>query len=50
MKTKEAWNIEQLVVHDCQGRLSGYQYVGVIDLDEFIVPVTDRNLETMMVG
>ncbi|XP_060551474.1 uncharacterized protein LOC132713042 [Ruditapes philippinarum] len=48
MKTKEAWNIEQLVVHDCQGRLSGYQYVGVIDLDEFIVPVTDRNLETMM--
>ena len=37
-------------MHDCQARLSGYHYVAVIDLDEFLVPLTDGNFEKMLVG
>ncbi|XP_053396878.1 uncharacterized protein LOC123551414 [Mercenaria mercenaria] len=48
MKTVQAWNDEQILVYDCQSRLRGYKYVGVIDMDEFIVPVTDRNFENML--
>ena len=49
-KTPEAWNDEQVVVHDCQARLSGYNYVSVLDFDEFLVPMIDKNFEWMIVG
>ena len=47
------WNDEQIVAFDCQSRLHGYKYVGVIDTDEFMVPVTNtynNSLITYLVG
>ena len=49
-KIPEAWNDEQVVVYDCQARLSGYNYVSVLDFDEFLVPMIDKNFEWMIVG
>ena len=49
-KVPEAWNDEQVVVHDCQARLSGYNYVSVLDFDEFLVPMIDKNFEWMIVS
>ena len=49
-KVPEAWNDEQVVVYDCQARLSGYNYVSVLDFDEFLVPMIDKNFEWMIVG
>ena len=49
-KSSAAWNDEQVVVYDCQARLSGYKYVAVLDFDEFLVPLMDRSFERMIVG
>ena len=37
-KTAQVFNDEQVVAFDCAERLSGYQYVGMLDHDEFIIP------------
>ena len=37
-KVKASWTDEQLTVYDCHARLQGYDFIGVIDLDEFLVP------------
>ena len=37
-KVEASWTDEQLTVYDCHARLQGYDFVGVIDLDEFLVP------------
>ncbi|KAL4231491.1 hypothetical protein ACF0H5_009069 [Mactra antiquata] len=47
-KTPEAWDNEQMVVYDCQTRLRLYEFVGIIDIDEYIVPMTDKNFKIML--
>lgn len=38
VKNFQSWNDEQVVVLDCHGRLMGYPYIGLYDMDEFIIP------------
>ena len=49
-KTPVVWQDEQVVVFDCFSRLSGYNYMAIIDIDEFIRPVHNHNLPDMMVS
>jgi hypothetical protein len=42
VKNMQSWNDEQITLFDCQERLSKYDYVAVVDTDEFIVPNTKR--------
>ena len=37
-KTAQVFNDEQVVAFDCAERLAGYQFVGLLDHDEFIIP------------
>ncbi|KAK3586216.1 hypothetical protein CHS0354_016692 [Potamilus streckersoni] len=39
---------EQILVYYCQDRLAGYSFIGVIDVDKFIVPQQDRNFKELM--
>ena len=48
-KVIASWTDEQLTVYDCHDRLRGYDFVGIIDLDEFVVP-KHGNFEQMMVS
>ena len=48
-KTTSSWSDEQLTVYDCHDRLRGYHYVGVIDLDEFLVP-RRGNIQELLVN
>ena len=48
-KNSQAWNDEQVLVYHCFDRLFNFKYVGIIDLDEFIVPHKDRNFEQLFV-
>ena len=49
-KTDQWWDDEQVAVYDCQERLSNYTYVGVIDIDEFIVPQQDKSYQGLFVS
>ncbi|XP_045208419.2 uncharacterized protein LOC123560247 [Mercenaria mercenaria] len=42
VKNMQSWNDEQIALFDCQERLRNYDYVAVVDTDEFIIPVTKR--------
>jgi hypothetical protein len=35
------WNDEQIALYDCQERTRNYDYVAVVDTDEFIIPSTN---------
>ena len=48
-KIPQAWNDEQVVVYHCFDRLFNFKYVGIIDMDEFLVPHKDRNFEDLFV-
>ena len=47
-KEVASWTDEQLTVYDCHSRLSGYGFVGVIDIDEFLLP-KQGTLQELMV-
>ena len=46
----QAWQDEQVAVYDCQERLFRYKYVGVTDIDEFIVPYAYTTLQEVIVS
>ena len=48
-KNAQAWQDEQVTVFDCQERLRGYSFVSILDLDEFLLPLRDENLQNMTV-
>ncbi|KAL4232763.1 hypothetical protein ACF0H5_007451 [Mactra antiquata] len=48
VKNMQGWNDEQVAVYDCQGRLSGYKYIGLYDTDEFIYPKLDSDMLSLM--
>ena len=49
-KNAQAWNDEHVLVYHCYERLVNYRFVGIIDLDEFIVPRNDGNFEDLFVS
>ena len=49
-KNAQAWSDEQVLVYYCYDRLVNYKYVGIIDLDEFILPHKDKNFEELFVS
>ena len=36
------WNDEQVLLFDCQERLRIYDYVAIMDTDEFLIPSTKQ--------
>jgi len=46
-----AWVDEQVTVFDCIQRFRGYKYIGILDVDEFLVPKSPdiKDYPTMMV-
>ena len=44
----QAWNDEQIAVFDCQERLKYYDYVAVIDTDEFVIPTATKSLKNAL--
>ncbi|KAL4228494.1 hypothetical protein ACF0H5_011542 [Mactra antiquata] len=42
VKNVQSWNDEQIALYDCQERLYFYDYVAVVDTDEFLIPKTDN--------
>ncbi|KAK3600274.1 hypothetical protein CHS0354_013701 [Potamilus streckersoni] len=44
-KTGQGWSDEQVPVYDCMDRLAGYSYVGIVDFDEFIFPLQDKDFK-----
>ena len=46
----QAWQDEQVTVYDCQERLFRYKYIGVTDIDEFIVPYAYATLQEVIVS
>lgn len=44
VKNFQAWNDEQVPVFDCLEKLKGYKYIVVLDLDEYLIPKTDKTL------
>ncbi|KAK3578807.1 hypothetical protein CHS0354_030228 [Potamilus streckersoni] len=47
-KSMQAWNDEQVPVFDCLERLRGYKYMGILDLDEFILPVNEPSIPKLL--
>ncbi|KAL4240925.1 hypothetical protein ACF0H5_001708 [Mactra antiquata] len=41
-ETVQSWNDEQVTLYDCQEMLYLYDYVGVVDFDEFLIPKTEN--------
>ncbi|KAL4224918.1 hypothetical protein ACF0H5_015614 [Mactra antiquata] len=39
---------EHVITYDCYRRFTGYQYIAIVDMDEFIVPNKHDNLKSMM--
>ena len=48
-KNAQAWQDEQVTVFDCQERQRGYSFISILDLDEFLLPLRDENLQDMTV-
>ena len=46
----QAWQDEQVAVYDCQERLFKYKYIGVTDIDEFIVPYAYTTIQELFVS
>ncbi|KAL3841809.1 hypothetical protein ACJMK2_019910 [Sinanodonta woodiana] len=44
-KSGQGWSDEQIPVYDCMDRLAGYSIVGVVDFDEFIFPLQDKDFK-----
>ena len=44
-----AWVDEQVTVFYCMQRYHGYKHVGIMDVDEFIVPSKHDNYKQMLV-
>ena len=38
VKIAQAFNDEQVALFDCMEKLTGYSLVGVLDIDEFLIP------------
>lgn len=49
VKNFQSWNDEQIAVYDCQGKLSGYKYMGLYDVDEYIHAPLDNDILSLMV-
>ena len=49
-KNRLSWNDEQLIVYDTVEKYSGYEYVGFIDYDEFLIPTRNLTLKQMIVS
>ncbi|KAL3836351.1 hypothetical protein ACJMK2_021784 [Sinanodonta woodiana] len=47
-KSMQAWNDEQVPVFDCLERLNGYKYMGILDVDEFILPANDTTIPRLL--
>ena len=45
-----SWNDEQLLVYDTVEKYSGYEYVGFIDYDEYLIPTRNRTLKELIVS
>ena len=50
MKNFQSWNDEQVVVLDCHARLAGYTYIGLYDMDEFVIPKRHKTIVGLLVG
>ena len=37
-KDVRGWNIEQTLINDCFERSKGYQYVVVLDINQYLIP------------
>ncbi|KAL3841810.1 hypothetical protein ACJMK2_019911, partial [Sinanodonta woodiana] len=44
-ETYQYWSDEQIPVYDCMDRLAGYSIVGLVDFDEFIFPLKDKDFK-----
>ncbi|KAL3841813.1 hypothetical protein ACJMK2_019914 [Sinanodonta woodiana] len=44
-ETFQYWSDEQVPVYDCMDRLAGYSIVGLVDFDEFIFPLQDKDFK-----
>ncbi|KAL3841812.1 hypothetical protein ACJMK2_019913 [Sinanodonta woodiana] len=49
-ETYQYWSDEQIPVFDCMDRLAGYSIVGLVDFDEFIFPLKDKDFKQFVVG
>ena len=49
-KNRMSWNDEQLMVYDTVEKYSGYEYVGFIDYDEYLIPTRNRTLKELIVS
>ena len=49
-KNRMSWNDEQLLVYDTVEKYSGYEYVGFIDYDEYLIPTRNRTLKELIVS
>ena len=50
VNVRQAWEDEQVAVYDCQERLFRYKYIGLTDIDEFIVPYAYTTLQEVIVS
>lgn len=50
VKNFQAWNDEQIPVYDCFEKLKGYKYLAVIDIDEYLVPKTEKTWTKLFVS
>ena len=50
LNVRQAWEDEQVAVYDCQERLFRYKYIGLTDIDEFIVPYAYTTLQEVIVS
>ena len=48
-KGEQLFNDLQVVIKDSFEKMSGYQYFGIIDLDEYLIPSRNRTLKELMV-
>ena len=49
-KNHFSWNDEQLMVYDTVEKYWGYEYVGFIDFDEYLIPTRNRTLKELIVS
>ena len=49
-KDYQRWNDQATVVDDSSERMSGYEYFGIIDHDEFFIPGKNWTLKKLLVS